>query len=671
MQELNPQQREAITYAAGPLLVLAGAGSGKTRVITEKIAHLINHCQLSPRHITAVTFTNKAAKEMQQRVGNLLDAKAKRGLRISTFHTLGLTILKKHSEAVGLKANFSIFDAEDSLGLLRELIPSEQRLDKDYYRGLQSRISQWKNDLLSPIQAQQQAEDEETLKTAQLYEHYQRHLQAYNAVDFDDLIFLPTRLLQSNSDIRERWQHSIHYLLVDEYQDTSENQYTLIKLLTGIRQKLMVVGDDDQSIYAWRGANPENIHALQRDFPTLKVVKLEQNYRSFGNILRAANHVIQNNPRLFHKNLWSNLGTGDKLGVLYCRSEEHEAEQVVAQLIAHRIQQGTQQGDYAILYRSNHQSRPLEKVLRHHSIPYHITGGQSFFARTEIKDILAYLRLVTNPTDDAAFLRIINVPRRGIGATTLEKLGHYAKTRQVSLFQACSDLGLGEHLSGAGLKALRLFQQWIEQLQRDCQSPAPMEPLRQMLKEMDYFNWLDETSSKPSVAEKRIENVQDFYKWIQKLIEKEDEDKAQDMLGTVVNKIILLDRLEQQNESPDCVQLMTIHAAKGLEFPHVFVLGMEEKILPHKNSLEAETLEEERRLAYVAITRAKRSLTFSLAAKRLQQGEMMATEPSRFLLEIPDEDLQWQGHPRKKKDPEESLAQGKNHLSALKAMLGR
>ncbi|MDH5453969.1 MAG: UvrD-helicase domain-containing protein, partial [Paracoccaceae bacterium] len=406
MNDLNPRQREAVRHLDGPLLVLAGAGSGKTRVITAKIAHLIEHAGVSARHITAVTFTNKAAREMKGRVGRLLGADAGRGLSISTFHTLGLNILRRELSAAGLRAGFSIFDEQDVEQLLREL-SKKNEADKDTLQRARRQISAWKNDLIDPEAAMARADSDFDAFHAALYAAYQRALRVYNAVDFDDLILLPVSLLRTAPELRERWQNRIRYLLVDEYQDTNGAQYELVKLLAGVRAALTVVGDDDQSIYAWRGARPENLVRLREDFPRLHVIKLEQNYRSTGRILHAANTLIANNEHVFEKKLWSQLGPGDPLRVVNCRDEEDEAERVVSEIIQHRFNASAPYSSFAILYRGNHQARPFEKALRTQNIPYFLSGGTSFFARSEVKDVVAYLRLLVNPDDDSAFLRVI------------------------------------------------------------------------------------------------------------------------------------------------------------------------------------------------------------------------------------------------------------------------
>jgi ATP-dependent DNA helicase Rep len=670
LSALNPPQREAVKHLDGPLLVLAGAGSGKTRVITYKIAYLIEVAGISARNIAAVTFTNKAAREMKARVGGMLDSKQTRGLTVSTFHSLGLDIIRKELTALGYKKGFSIFDPQDSGAVLRSLIEKNAPIDAETLDMLLNQISHLKNHLIPPKQAESMAESEGEQQAAKWYAHYQRQLHAYNAVDFDDLIALPAQLFSDNQEALERWQGKIRYLLVDEYQDTNAAQYNLVKALTGIRGALTVVGDDDQSIYAWRGAQPENLAHLKTDFPRLKVVKLEQNYRSSNTILNAANTLIANNPHVFEKKLWSDKGSGDQIRVLYCQDEHHEAERVVSQLISHQFQKSAPYSDYAILYRGNFQSRLFEQHLRNLKIPYFLSGGTSFFARSEIKDMLSYFRLVTNPDDDAAFLRIINTPKREIGAATLEKLGQYANERGVSLFTACFEMGLMERLSERAHDRIQHFANWISYLNDRAERGEEVAELaKEIVKDSDYEQWLNDTCNDLKTAEKKMLNVIELVEWVRKLAEETAEQKS---LADVIAHISLMDILERQNEEKvdERVALMTLHAAKGLEFPHVFLVGVEEDFLPHANSQNTEQgIEEERRLMYVGITRAQKTLTLSLAATRKRYGEQETRNPSRFLDEIPSNLLVWEGRPQDTVDPEVKQARGKAHLANLKGLL--
>ena len=665
--KLNPRQTEAVKYVSGPCLVLAGAGSGKTRVITNKIAYLVQKCDYKARNIAALTFTNKAAREMKERVGQTLGRQESKGLMVSTFHTLGLNIVRRECKYLGLKANFSLFDAQDQMALLKELTEEELDGDKDLLKQLQSTISNWKNDMLSPVDAAGRSQTERDQLFAHCYEMYQRQMKAYNALDFDDLILMPVLLLRDNQEVRQRWQNRIRYLLVDEYQDTNTSQYLFVKLLVGERARFTVVGDDDQSVYSWRGAQPENLALLNKDFPNLKVVKLEQNYRSTSRILRTANILIANNPHLFEKALFSAIPDGAMIKVLTAKNEEHEAEKVVGELIAHRFMNNTAYKDYAILYRGNHQSRLFEKALMQNRIPYKISGGTSFFSRVEIKDMMAYLRVLTNPDDDNAFLRIVNTPRREIGPDTLEKLGTYANMRGKSLFAASFEMGLEHHLSGRGLESLQRFTHWINQLTDNAERGDTVAAVRQLVRDIHYEDWLYETSASPKAAEMRMKNVSDLYSWITADLEGDNYDNEVKTLKEVVQRLTLRDMMERGEDDSDAdqVQLMTLHASKGLEFPYVFLIGAEEGILPHQTSIDENNVDEERRLAYVGITRAQRELTFSLCKERRQYGELIKPEPSRFLYELPQDDLEWESE-RKPVTAEERMQKGQAHIANIR-----
>lgn len=669
MKNLNPDQRQATRHIDGPLLVIAGAGSGKTRVITCKIAYLIEQCGIAAHNIVAVTFTNKAAREMKNRVAELMASRgtSTRGLMVSTFHNLGLTILRKEYAHLAYREGFSIFDADDSLAVLRDLMGKDFAADSEYARQCQWQISDWKNKLIMPAQAMQIAEYDQQVATAKVYSRYVAALQAYNAVDFDDLILKPVLLFRENSAVLKTWQARIHYLLVDEYQDTNGCQYELVKQLVGIREALTVVGDDDQSVYSWRGANPENLNLLQQDFPRLKVIKLEQNYRSMGRILRVANQLISSNPHVFEKKLWSARGEGDPIRVIACRDDFDESEKVVSELLYHKLKYNADHKDYAILYRSNHLSRPIEQILREHNVPYVLTGGTSFFSRVEVKDIMAYLRLLANQDDDNAFLRVINTPRRGIGASTLQQIGNYATERKCSLFAACFELGLVEQLSTQAMHRVEKFSNYLVDIADRADRGDLLETIRDMIEEIDYRGWLEEVTGDPDKAIKRMENVEQLQVWIKRIV---DKDSKQNNIGDIAARLTLMDLLERQAEEnqQDAVSLMTLHAAKGLEFPHVFIIGMEEEILPHRASIEEENIEEERRLAYVGVTRAQRSLVFTLANTRKRYGEKVDCEASRFLRELPPEDLIWITE-RTKADLKERKERGKAHLSNIRDLL--
>ena len=667
--KLNPQQQQAVEYVSGPCLVLAGAGSGKTRVIINKIAHLIGKCGYLPKQIAAVTFTNKAAREMKERVAQSIGKESSKGLIVSTFHTLGFDIIKREYKHLGFKANMTLFDEHDQMALLKELTADLFQEDKELLRTLINRISNWKNDLCSPQQAMALARDKQEQTFAHCYDRYNKQLRAYNALDFDDLIMLPTLLFKQNAEVRSKWQEKIRYLLVDEYQDTNTSQYELIKLLVGDRARFTVVGDDDQSIYSWRGARPQNMVRLRDDFPVLRVIKLEQNYRSSQRILHCANILIDNNDHVFDKKLFSNLGEGEKLQIIEAKNEEHEAERVVGELIAHRFIAKTHYRDYAILYRGNHQSRLLEKILMQNRIPYKISGGTSFFSRAEIKDMMAYLRLVVNQDDDAAFLRIVNTPKREIGTATLEKLGSLAQEKHVSLFEAIFDFELIQRVTPKAYDALQKFARWIVELNDEIQRSEPERAVRSMLTSLHYEEYLYEYATSPKAAEMQSKNVATLFDWVADML-KGDEFNEPMNLNQIVTRLTLRDMLERGEEEDDSdqVQLMTLHASKGLEFPHVFLIGMEEGILPHQTSIDEDNVEEERRLAYVGITRAQQNLWFSLCKERRQFGELIRPEPSRFLLELPENDLQWE----RDKPPltaEQQQAKTQSHIANLRAIL--
>ncbi|EXT41578.1 uvrD/REP helicase N-terminal domain protein [Acinetobacter sp. 25977_6] len=674
--QLNDKQEEAMKYTQGPLLVLAGAGSGKTSVITRKIAYLVQHCRIPAHRITAMTFTNKAAREMKERVTKLLSREEAKGLSVSTFHTFGLNLLRLELKNLPLKANFSILDADDCKRILMDLMHRDNLSgaeSKELIAKAMKKISDWKNDLILPEQAHSTCETPEDVQFAHLYQLYERNLRAYNAVDFDDLIVMPTRLLQENAEVRDKWQNRVRYLLVDEYQDTNTAQYILVKLLVGVMGQFTAVGDDDQSIYAWRGAKPENMALLKQDFPNLHIIKLEQNYRSTSRILKAANCVIQNNPHIFDKKLWSDKGHGEVIRIITCRNDDDEAERVVKDLLTHKLMNGKNWKDYAVLYRGNFQARVLETQLRQMQIPYKLSGGTSFFARAEIKDVMSYLRLIINPEDDSAFLRIINTPKRAIGPVTLEKLGLFAQENNLSLLGASSDHRLSMVLPKKAETQLHEFADFIATFTRKLlEDDEPVPKVRQMMNEAGYIDYIREQSATPAQEKSKLDNIENLFTSIQNLINRA-EDVDEKNIESVIRKLVLLDLLEQQQEEEDTdkVNLLTLHAAKGLEFPFVYIMGLEEELLPHKNSIAAETIEEERRLMYVGITRARQGLTLTLAEQRKNGGQMKQMPPSRFLDELPQDELEWLG--RKKKiaanvDPKE---QAQQYLANLKALLKR
>jgi ATP-dependent DNA helicase Rep len=654
---LNPPQREAARYLDGPLLVLAGAGSGKTRVITHKIAYLIGECGYKPSSIAAITFTNKAAREMADRAAKLTQNVNTKGLIVTTFHSMGLRMLREDAKFAELKPAFSILDSADAAGIVSEIIKTT---DKQEIRRAVSRISLWKNELKSPAIALATAEDDNARVYAKIYDRYDATLRAYQAVDFDDLIRLPAELLDTHFELREKWQNRLRHILVDEYQDTNIAQYRLLQKLTGVRAAFTAVGDDDQAIYGWRGASADNLKQLREDYPHLHLVKLEQNYRSTVRILKAANSLISNNPKLFEKRLWSDLGHGDAIQIMPTKDDEHEAESVVMRLLSHKFQHRTEWRDYAILYRGNYQARVFEQALRNEKVPYQLSGGQSFFDRTEIKDVIAYLRLIANSDDDPAFIRAVTTPKRGIGTATLEKLGQVAATLHVSLFEAVFSAAAASQIGERHLAPLLEFCHFINRTEERVVREPAGEVLNDLLKSIDYEVYIfDQDDTR--VAQGKWNNVLEFAAWIAKKGEEDDKNLLQ--LTQTIALITLLEGREE--EAPDAVRLSTLHAAKGLEFGHVFLVGIEENILPHRDAVDEGRLEEERRLMYVGVTRAKRSLTLSYCARRKRARESVACDPSRFIDELGDDVRQ-----PEKPTTADAKASGSDRLAALKAMLG-
>jgi ATP-dependent DNA helicase Rep len=664
--KLNARQSEAVHDVSGPCLVLAGAGSGKTRVITQKIEHLIRHCGYQGHQIVALTFTNKAAKEMKARATALLKQQA-RGLWISTFHTLGLDIIRKEHRTLKIKPNFSLFDSQDSLALIKDLCAPLQVDDKDKVQLIQNAISHWKNQKIQAHQLTQNSSDPfENLK-ATIYQQYSEHMRAYNALDFDDLILWPTLLLAQHEHIRRQWQQRIRYLLVDEYQDTNDIQYQFIQALVGERARFTVVGDDDQSIYSWRGARPENLAQLKQDFPQLRVIKLEQNYRSSGRILRVANTLIENNPHLFPKRLFSELGLGDPLKIIAAKTEEHEAERVVAEIIRHKFMHRTAYGEYAILYRSNHQARLFEKLLIANRLPYHLSGGMSFFDRSEIKDLMAHLKLLHNPDDDSAFLRAVQAPKRGIGPATLAKLGHLAQQWNQSLLATCLDTRLPHVLQGAARFALEAFGKNLVETEDAALRSDPLEALDHFFERIDFENHIHDTSPSPKANEMRLKNVKELLRWIKQMVDPNQDEPLP--LKQAIQRLMLRDMLDRQEDEQANAQIhmMTLHASKGLEFPYVYMVGMEEGLLPHQNSIDTDSVEEERRLTYVGITRAQKQLTLTYCCTRRQFGEQNDTTPSRFLNELPEADIERENQQQKTKS--EIQQSGQANIAHLRQML--
>ena len=657
MRGLNPEQLAAVRHCDGPLLVLAGAGSGKTRVITEKIAHLVRERGVPPRHIAAITFTNKAAREMRERVGRLLSGDQGEGLTVCTFHALGLRFLHVEHERAGLRRGFSVFDADDAIAQIRELAGVGAR--PDAVESLRTLISSAKNEGLSPEQAQAAAHSPREREAAGVYARYQQRLQAFNAVDFDDLIRLPLQLLENDPDLAAAWRERIRHLLVDECQDTNSAQYQLLKILAGARGNLTCVGDDDQSIYAWRGANPENLHALARDYPELKVVKLEQNYRCTARILRAANALIAHNPHAHPKKLWCRHDEGAAIRVWSCKDAEAEAQRVAGEISFLRDSAKMQPGDFAVLFRGGHQSRPLEKALQLRRIPYHLTGGTAFLDRGEVKDLLAWLRVLANPEDDAAFLRAIAAPRRDVGETTLTRLADLAKHANLSLARAATQVSLRKSLPARGAAGLTEFTGILTGLRADAERLPPSDLCRQTAERSGLLAALRTQCKGEADFARRKGHLEELADWFR------DSSPAAGSLAAQLALLAHADRGEPGNQ----VRLMSLHAAKGLEFACVFIVGCEDGTLPHEASLDEGRLEEERRLFYVGITRAKQSLYLSYSRETKRWGGTEQRRPSRFLGELPAADLH-----RDCADPELDAAQHRDrtraHLDAIAALLG-
>ena len=661
---------QAVHHLDGPCLVLAGAGSGKTRVIVHKIARLLQH-GLAPKQIAAITFTNKASQEMRERAKALVGARAAKDLAVSTFHSLGVRMLRADGTKVGLKANFSIFDSDDVLGIIRDAGGCS---DNALARRWQWAISLWKNQGLDADGAEAQAADADEQVAARVMRLYQEQLQAYQAVDFDDLIKLPLVLLQRDDAARAKWQGQFRHILVDEYQDTNAVQYELLKALVGERGHFTAVGDDDQSIYGWRGATIDNLKRLPQDYPALTVIALEQNYRSTGHILRAANAVIAGNPKIYEKKLWSDLGDGEPVRVIECDSEEHEAERAVARIQSLRGGGSTTGADlkfmdFAVLYRANHQARVFEQKLRAAQIPYKVSGGTSFFDRAEIKDLCGWLRLLVNNDDDPAFLRAVTTPKRGIGHQTLGALGEFAATWKVSLFEALFSPSLAMAMKGKAVEGLQQFGREVNDLEHRARHAAGSQVAKTLLlgwlKDIGYEQHLHDGEDSEKLAAARWGNVLDFVDWIARRCGGEvanegspdrSRDGRPDITETqtvlqVAQTISVIISLAERGDDQDVVTLSTLHAAKGLEWPHVLLAGVNEGLLPFKSGdddMTPERLEEERRLMYVGITRARQTLLVSTLRRRKKGRDTVPGVPSRFVAEMKLDEVVDKGDPRER-----------------------
>jgi ATP-dependent DNA helicase Rep len=657
MQGLNPPQREAVRHIDGPLLVLAGAGSGKTRVIVEKIAHLIQSKHYPAKRIAAITFTNKAAKEMRERVAKRIKGDAAEGLTICTFHALGLKLLQIEHAKLGLKRGFSVFDSDDSHAQMKDLMPGAK---PDAVQAMQGLVSRAKNAGLSPEEAIAAAQSPREREAAQLYAKYQQRLTTFNAVDFDDLIRLPVQLLERDEDCRLGWRERIGYLLVDECQDTNDAQYRLLKAIAGEKGNFTCVGDDDQSIYAWRGANPENLSQLGKDYPALRIVKLEQNYRCSNRVLRAANTLIANNPHEHLKKLWSQQADGERIRILECRDGEHEAERIASEIHFLNQSRKAEWGEFCILFRGNHQSRPLEKAMQLLRVPYHLSGGTAFLDRGEVKDALSWLRLIANPEDDAAFLRAVQSPKREVGTTTLAKLAELAQQAGLPMSRAAESMGILKQLQPRAANALSGFVDIVRGLRSDARTLTPAELVRKLNERSGLLAALRAQCKNEQMFALRRGNLDELADWF-------DGARGGAGPGELAASLALLSHADK-GEPGNQVRLMSLHAAKGLEFRYVFIIGMEDGTLPHEASLEEGRLDEERRLLYVGITRAKEQLWLSYSREAQRWGTKLRLTPSRFLDELPADELQRDGA-----DPVADAARKQERASAgfaaIKAML--
>ncbi|ANZ22768.1 ATP-dependent DNA helicase Rep [Buchnera aphidicola (Diuraphis noxia)] len=640
---LNFAQKNAVKLITGPCLILAGAGSGKTKVIINKIVYLIKYGAYKSHNIAAVTFTNKAAYEMRTRLSKHLNILKTKNINISTFHSLGLKIIKHEIKSLRFHDNFTLFDEKDQISLLKKICNKETKNNITLLKKISFQISFWKNQFYTPEKVKSLAKSAVEKYFSDIYEKYNTCLYELNSLDFDDLICLPTTLLKENKEIKNRWQTKITYLLVDEYQDTNNSQYEFIKELTNTQSNFTLVGDDDQSIYSWRGANPNNIFLLKKDFPNLKIIKMEHNYRSSGRILKAANSLISNNMHSLKKTLFSQLQYGKFIQIIIAENEEKEAEKIAKKIFLQCSKKKLQYQDYAILYRGNYQSRILEKVLIKENIPYNISENSSFFSCVEIKDLLSYLRIIINPNDNAALIRIINIPSRKIGSITLKKIEKYTTKQKKSLFDAINDIELEKIINKKTIKKLKDFIDLIQEF-IDLADIAPYKILDKIIHDIEYEKWLYKSLKDPKKIQKSINNIYTLSEWLKNMIQGDELEKPMS-LSKIITRMTLRDIVTKNTKKQsdnNKVQLMTLHASKGLEFPTVFMIGMCEGVLPNQKSIHNNNIEEERRLTYVGITRAKKQLFFTYCCKIIQYGKMLYTSPSRFLFELPQEDIKWE-----------------------------
>ncbi|RDY65626.1 UvrD-helicase domain-containing protein [Lysobacter soli] len=658
MHGLNPPQRAAVLHTDGPLLVLAGAGSGKTRVIVEKIAHLIASRAMPAKRIAAITFTNKSAKEMKERVAKRIKGDAAEGLTVCTFHALGLKFLQIDHAKAGLRRGFSVFDSDDSTAQIKDLMPPGSKPDAiDDMRNL---ISRAKNAGLSPEEALAVSKSPREMEAALMYQRYQARLSTFNAVDFDDLIRLPVQMLEGDETLRLAWRERIGYLLVDECQDTNDAQYRLLKALAGEKGLFTCVGDDDQSIYAWRGANPDNLLQLGKDYPSLQIIKLEQNYRCSNRVLRAANALIAHNPHEHPKTLWSDQPDGERIRVWECRDSAHEAEKVAAEIHFLAAAKQAPWSDFCILFRGNFQSRVLEKSLQLLRVPYHLSGGTAFLERGEVKDALSWLRLIANPDDDAAFLRAVQSPKREVGATTLARLAELAQQAHMPMSRAAEQIGVLKQLQPRAANALDGFVSIVRHLRGEAFKISPAELVRVLAEKSGLLASIRAQCKDEASFQRRKENLEELSEWF-------DGGKGSGP-GELAAQLALLSHADK-GEAGNQVRMMSLHAAKGLEFRYVFIVGMEDGTLPHEMALEEGSLEEERRLLYVGITRAKEQLWLSHSREASKWGDKLRLKPSRFFDELPAAEIQRDGA-----DPVADAARKQERaaagFAAIKALLG-
>ena len=636
LKTLNAQQKEAVTTLDGPIMILAGAGSGKTRVIIQRIAYLIHKKQVPPQQIIAVTFTNKAAEEMRKRLQGILSGKQE-GIHLSTFHSLGVGLLRNSIHHLGYRSNFIIYDTRDQFSVIKTIMEDQDFDDSELIdaKSVHYEICQAKSTGVLPEEFMDQHASQQKQLVGKIFRHYQKTMKGCNAIDFDDILNLTVTLFEEYPEVMDSLTERFRYIMVDEYQDTNHIQYKLLRHLTKRHRNLCVVGDDDQSIYGWRGAEVKNILDFERNYPDVKFIRLEQNYRSTQKILTAANQVISENTQRMPKKLWSEKHVGEKLDWLLADSEEEELEAVTRKIRTKIMQQGRRYLDYSILYRSNFQSRLVEEALREAKIPYRMLGGTSFYDREEIRDALAYLKVIHNPNDEVSLHRIINTPRRGIGKTSLIKAYEYCHETHLPLFKVMRDARKYERIPKDSAFKMEIFTGIISNYKQRFANEVLGTVLKDLLDEIGYLRFLETRSGDAKTRERRIMNVLELQVSVRKFSDKFPEANLQSFL----ERVSLFTQSDNDPETKaDQVSIMTLHSAKGLEFPFVFMVGMSEGVFPNNRAIEEGGEDEERRLCYVGITRAQQELTFSMAKSRKRYGESIKQEPSRFLLNI-DPDL--------------------------------